>query len=488
MSSYLSGLAKSVKDGASDLARGVQGKETGAVESVEVAFDSESLGMTVSDYGGEGMISEVEADGEASRLGVCLNDRVVKVNGIETKTYKDVVEAIRGYPSRPLSMSFERREKRTSDKSAEGSGLVNFRLDEEIDKAKRILELMLASPKSGPAPGVIEGAKGLAFLRVTKVGFGLSGRFGSGLVVARLVEGGWSAPSAIGTVGVSMGFQMGAQIADFLIVLNTDAAVKAFSGGGQVTVGGQVGAVAGPVGVGREASVAAQPKAAAPIFTYSISKGLFAGVSLEGSVINERNAVNERHYASPEIRAAQILKGDVKPMPACADLHAALTEMDAKAVASDLADTAQKAGDKVAETTEDVADAVPSSSDVASTVTDTAGEARDKVAETAKDVADSGPSLSKVASNVTEAAGEAGDHFAETAEDAAAEAPTPSNVASNLSETAEKAGDQFAETADDAISAAPSFSKLASNVTETAEKAKDQAAETAEDVADATKF
>lgn len=67
----------------------------------------------------------------------------------------------------------------------------------------------------------------------------------------------------------------GAQIADFLIVLNTHEAVVAFSGGGQVTVGGQVGAVAGPVGASREASVAAQLSAVAPIYT--VSHNAFVG-------------------------------------------------------------------------------------------------------------------------------------------------------------------------------------------------------------------
>ena len=65
-----------------------------------------------------------------------------------------------------------------------------------------------------------------AFLRVTKAGFAFSARFGTGLVVARLPRGGWSAPSAIGTVGASFGFQLGAQVADFLVVLNTDAALR----------------------------------------------------------------------------------------------------------------------------------------------------------------------------------------------------------------------------------------------------------------------
>ncbi|KAJ8607982.1 hypothetical protein CTAYLR_008249 [Chrysophaeum taylorii] len=332
-------IAASVREGAKDVARGVQGKETGATDTIEAIFAGGSLGMTVSDYGGEGLVSALVPDGEAQYQGVQLNDRVVAVAGSPTKTYQEVVAAIRSHPSRPLSLALERREKRDS----RGPGFVNFRLDEEIDKAERILELMLASPKSGPDPDVLRRARGLAFLRVTKLGFAFSGRFGTGLVVARLPTGAWSSPSAIGTVGVSMGLQIGAQIADFLIVLNTDEAVTALSGGGQLALGGQVGAVAGPVGASREASLAAQPEAAAPIYTYSISKGLFAGVSLEGSIINERNSVNERHYASPGVRAAQLLNGQVKPMPAASALLAALAAIDGGAAPTYAPDVLQPA-------------------------------------------------------------------------------------------------------------------------------------------------
>jgi hypothetical protein len=81
------------------------------------------------------------------------------------------------------------------------------------------------------------------------------------------------------------------------------------------------------VGLSREAGVSAHPKAMAPIYTYSISKGLFAGVSLEGSVINERSAVNERHYAK-QVRVAQLLAGEVPPTAAAAKLHAALNALD----------------------------------------------------------------------------------------------------------------------------------------------------------------
>ena len=128
-----------------------------------------------------------------------------------------------------------------------------------------------------------------------KLGIGLSARFGTGLVVARVgAAGGWSAPSAIGTVGLSMGPQAGAQLGEFLIVLNSDAAVSAFAGGGALSLGPQVGAVAGPVGgtrevtgaVGGERVAGDGPALAPPYFTYSIAKGLYVGASFEASAVN----------------------------------------------------------------------------------------------------------------------------------------------------------------------------------------------------------
>jgi len=324
MSSWLSSLGDTIKNSAEDLTRGVQGKETGRAESVVVTFEGSALGLTVSDHGGEGVLSALAPGGEAERLGLKLGDRVVAVGGAPTFKYPDVVDAIRSRPDRPLQLNLERRS------ASEGQlGLVTFRLDEECDKAQRILAKMLESPTTGPRRDVLARARGLAFLRVTKAGFAFSARFGTGLVVARLPRGGWSAPSAIGTVGASFGFQLGAQVADFLVVLNTDAALRSFSEGGAVSLGAQLGAVAGPIGASREASVAAQPSAAAPVFTYSLSRGLFAGVSLEGSSINERNSVNERHYQRVGVRASELLQGLVPPRPAARGLLSALDALDA---------------------------------------------------------------------------------------------------------------------------------------------------------------
>ena len=112
---------------------------------------------------------------------------------------------------------------------------------------------------------------GLAVFQVLKAGFMFSGKAGSGLVIARLPDGSWSAPSCIATGGLGWGLQIGADITDFVIVLNSEDAVKAFSIGGNVTIGGNISAAAGPIGTG--GSVQATLAHPAPMFSYSKSKG-----------------------------------------------------------------------------------------------------------------------------------------------------------------------------------------------------------------------
>ena len=112
---------------------------------------------------------------------------------------------------------------------------------------------------------------GLAVFQVLKAGFVFSGKAGSGLVIARLPDGSWSAPSCIATGGVGWGLQVGADITDFVVVLNSEDAVRAFSMGGNVTVGGNISAAAGPIGTG--GSVQASLAHPAPMFSYSKSKG-----------------------------------------------------------------------------------------------------------------------------------------------------------------------------------------------------------------------
>ena len=155
-------------------------------------------------------------------------------------------------------------------------------------------------------------------MTVVKAGFIFSGKGGQGVVVVRTGHG-WSGPSFIATGGGGWGLQIGAQVTDFVIVLNNDRAVQAFARGGNVTIGADLSAAAGPVG--RTAAGAIAPTAA--VYTYSKSKGLFAGVSLEGAVVGTQRRSNFDYYGRP-VRADEILTGLITPPPGFAPLRRAL--------------------------------------------------------------------------------------------------------------------------------------------------------------------
>ena len=177
------------------------------------------------------------------------------------------------------------------------------------------------------------GVQGLAILTVIKAGFLGSARFGSGIVVARLSDGSWSAPSALATGGAGFGGQIGFELTDFVFILNDAAAVRTFSQMGSLTLGGNVSIAAGPVGRNAEAAGAASLKGVAGVFSYSKTKGLFAGVSLEGSMLVERRDANEKLYHS-RITARQLLEGGVRPPPEAEPLMRVLNSRIFAGVAS----------------------------------------------------------------------------------------------------------------------------------------------------------
>jgi len=178
---------------------------------------------------------------------------------------------------------------------------------DDVNQAVAILQRFREIPEQSIPDAVLSNAKGLAILTVVKAGFIFSGRGGKGLVVARVGKS-WSGPSAIGTGGAGFGLQIGAQVSEFVIVLNTPEAVKAFSHGGNVSLGADLSVAAGPVG--RNVATDVTPMAA--VYSYSRSQGLFAGISLEGTVIAERNEANAAYYGR-SVTPVQILSGQVKP-------------------------------------------------------------------------------------------------------------------------------------------------------------------------------
>jgi len=208
---------------------------------------------------------------------------------------------------------------------------------------------------------MIQTAVGLAFLRSNKLVLGVSVHAGSGIVIARLPDGTWSAPSAIGIAGLGLGLQMGVEVAHSILILQTKEVLEHFQRGGSFTVGANVGAAI--MGHGREAVGGASlsgvlcgsqdqlslikddeyhaetstdnPSAStvgiAPLVAYAKSQGLYVGLSLEGSRIHERNNVNARTYqfdTRKAITANDLLTGKVAPPVEASKLFEALHEVE----------------------------------------------------------------------------------------------------------------------------------------------------------------
>jgi SH3 domain-containing YSC84-like protein 1 len=187
-----------------------------------------------------------------------------------------------------------------------------------VDRSAVTIREFRHMPEKGIPSRILRRAHGLAIISVVKAGFIFSGKAGEGVVVVRTGHG-WSGPSFIGTGGAGFGPQIGAEVTDFVILLNNERAVRAFAKGGNVTLGADASVAAGPVGRAAEADVT--PRAA--IYTYSKSKGLFIGASLEGAVIATRSGANAHYYGRP-VTAYDILHGRVAPPPGVASLRAAL--------------------------------------------------------------------------------------------------------------------------------------------------------------------
>ncbi|KAI4731778.1 DUF500-domain-containing protein [Aureobasidium sp. EXF-10728] len=197
-------------------------------------------------------------------------------------------------------------------------------LDKESDKAARILrsfckdgfyqEETTTAMTDGPTAKqkVIKNAKGLAIFTTMRTGLWVSGAGGSGVLVARTPDGSWSPPSGIMLHTAGLGFLVGVDIYDCVVVINSQKALDAFSKI-RCTLGGEVSAVAGPLGAGGMLETEIH-KRQAPIFTYLKSRGFYAGVQIDGTVVIERTDENERFY-NEKISVGDILAGRIRHPP-----------------------------------------------------------------------------------------------------------------------------------------------------------------------------
>lgn len=155
----------------------------------------------------------------------------------------------------------------------------------------------------------IEAAAGLAVFTTFRTGWHVSGAGGSGVVVSRLPGGSWSPPSGFLVHTLGAGFMAGLDIYDCVCVLRTPAAVAAFTGP-RLSLGGEVGLAAGPVGAGAAVD-AALLGSSKPVWSYMKSRGFYAGVQADGTVIITRPEANAAFYGVKGVKVVDILQGRV---------------------------------------------------------------------------------------------------------------------------------------------------------------------------------
>jgi SH3 domain-containing YSC84-like protein 1 len=183
------------------------------------------------------------------------------------------------------------------------------KLDERIDKAHTVLHELMATPDRGIPDSVAMHATCVAVIpSFKKAAFVVGAEYGQGVVTCRTGHG-WSAPAFVQFTGASFGFQIGAEGTDLVLVAVThDAAQRLLHD--KVKLGGDIAVAAGPVG--RDSQAATTVLANAGFLTYSRNKGIFAGVDLNGDVVNQNIKDTEEYYGH-DVRYETILNGHVRP-------------------------------------------------------------------------------------------------------------------------------------------------------------------------------
>lgn len=186
---------------------------------------------------------------------------------------------------------------------------------ERLEECGQVLQEILNVPDNIPKELADRAECVIVFPSVKKFAIGIGGSYGRGAIACRTgpkFTGSWSAPALFALEGANIGFQLGGQATDFvLLVMNPKGAESVLKS--KVKLGGDASAAAGPKG--RTAAAQTDIVMKAEILTYSRSRGLFAGVSLEGSTLREDKDANKRIYGR-ELTAREIVREGKVKVPA----------------------------------------------------------------------------------------------------------------------------------------------------------------------------
>jgi len=189
------------------------------------------------------------------------------------------------------------------------------------DAATIFGEIMAAEDKAIPG-AILSKATGIAiFPSTVKAGFVVGGMRGRGILSARGANG-WSSPAFLTLTGGSFGLQIGGQATDIILVINGDRGLENLVSN-QFKIGADASIAAGPVG--RDAQAATDIQLRAQILSYSRARGLFAGVTINGSTIRQDVDANERFYGKPLTTKQVVFEGQAGSPGAVAVWRDALT-------------------------------------------------------------------------------------------------------------------------------------------------------------------
>lgn len=170
-----------------------------------------------------------------------------------------------------------------------------------VESATSVLTEFISMPNEAIPRALLGRAQGLVIVpNMVKVGLVAGVRHGKGIAVVRDDNGVWRPPAFVTMTGGSVGWQAGVQSTDVVLVLNTRKSATTLLNG-KFTLGVDATAAAGPVG--RQAAAATDARLQAEIFSYSRSRGLFAGASIDGSMLQIDNTSNQLYYSTAGLRA-----------------------------------------------------------------------------------------------------------------------------------------------------------------------------------------
>ena len=190
------------------------------------------------------------------------------------------------------------------------------RQQSKLARATEVLEQFTRIPEDAIPGAMLRGAHGVAVIpNVIKGGFFVGGRRGKGILVVRSPNGEWSNPAFVTLTGGSFGWQIGGQSTDLVLVFKSSKSIDNIARG-KLTLGGDAAIAAGPVG--RQTTAATDARLAAEVYSYSRSRGLFAGLALEGAMIGIDDAANRAFYGNKGITSQEVLADQSLATPASA--------------------------------------------------------------------------------------------------------------------------------------------------------------------------